>query len=206
MIELDVQLTRDREVVVIHDWTLDRTTDGRGAVRERTLADLRALDAGAWFGAAFHGERIPTLAQVLADVPAGVNVELKPIGDDGLEACALAVVESAGALDRVVFSSFAAAALERLRALSRTATLAVLWETEDVAEAATLARRVGARALHLRKAATTAKAVASAAADGLTVRVWTVNDPDEIRGLEAAGLGGVFTDFPERFLHRVGGE
>ena len=61
MVELDVQLTRDHEVVVMHDWTLDRTTDGSGAVRDRTLAEIRRLDAGAWFGPAFRGERVPTL-------------------------------------------------------------------------------------------------------------------------------------------------
>jgi glycerophosphoryl diester phosphodiesterase len=135
MIELDVQLARDGNVVVIHDWTLDRTTDGSGPVGARSLAELRALDAGAWFASAFGGERIPTLAEVLAEVRIPVNVELKPLGDDGLEAAALAVVEMAGALPRVVFSSFELAALERLRARSRAASLAVLWETDSMEEA-----------------------------------------------------------------------
>src|SRR5205814_5101727 len=124
MIELDVQLTRDGEVVVFHDATLERTTDGAGAVSDRTLAEIRRLDAGAWFGPAFRGTRVPTLAEVLAAVGLPVNVELKPVGDDGLEARALAVVESAGALARVVFSSFDAGALERLRACAAGAPLA----------------------------------------------------------------------------------
>src|SRR5437773_11827369 len=91
MIELDVQLTRDGEVVVMHDWTLERTTDGAGAVCDRTLAEIRRLDAGAWFGPAFRGTRVPTLGEVLAAVGLPVNVELKPVGDDGLEACALEI-------------------------------------------------------------------------------------------------------------------
>src|SRR3989449_9127876 len=115
MVELDVQLTRDGEVVVMHDWTLERTTDGAGAVSDRTLAEIRRLDAGAWFGPAFRGTRVPTLAEVLAAVALPVNVELKPVGDDGLEARALAGVESAGALGRVVFSSFEAGAAQRRR-------------------------------------------------------------------------------------------
>src|SRR4030095_8066075 len=106
MIELDVQLARDGNVVVIHDWTLDRTTDGSGPVGARSLAELRTLDAGAWFASAFKGERVPTLAEGLGGAQLPVNVELKPLGDDGLEASALAVVEMAGALGRVVFSSF----------------------------------------------------------------------------------------------------
>ncbi len=206
MIELDVQLTRDGEVVVMHDWTLERTTDGAGAVSDRTLAEIRRLDAGAWFGPAFRGTRVPTLAEVLAAVGLPVNVELKPVGDDGLEARALAVVESAGALARVVFSSFDAGALERLRACAAGATLAVLWDAGPVADAMGRARRVGARALHLRKDRTTPDALAAAAAAGLPVRAWTVNERGEMDRLVAAGVEGIFTDFPERFLHPGGGQ
>ena len=200
MVELDVQLTSDGQVVVMHDWTLDRTTDGSGAVRERRLADLQRLDAGAWFGPAFRGERVPTLGEVLASVPVRVNVELKPVGDDGLEATALAVVESAGALARVVFSSFDPRALERLRARSPRAEIAVLWEREAIAQGLELAGRVDARALHLRKDAVTGEALASTARAGLPVRAWTVNDPGESARLQGAGVEGIFTDFPERFL------
>ena len=206
MIELDVQLTRDGEVVVMHDWTLERTTDGAGAVSDRTLAEIRRLDAGAWFGPAFRGTRVPTLADVLAAVGLPVNVELKPVGDDGLEACALAVVESASALARVVFSSFDADALERLRARAAGATLAVLWDAGPVADAVARARCVGARALHLRKDRTTPDALAAAAAAGLPVRAWTVNERGEMDRLVAAGVEGIFTDFPERFLHSGGGQ
>src|SRR5437660_441584 len=170
MIELDVQLTRDGEVVVMHDWTLERTTDGAGAVSDRTLAEIRRLDAGAWFGPAFRGTRVPTLAEVVAAVGLRVNVELKPVGDDGLETRALAVVESASALARVVFSSFDADALERLRARAAGATLAVLWDAGPVADAVARARCVGARALHLRKDRTTPDALAAAAAAGLPER------------------------------------
>src|SRR5215472_18837798 len=68
MVELDVQLTRDGQPVVIHDWTLNRTTSGRGAVRRRTLEEISKLDAGAWFGRAFADTRVPTLEQVFAAV------------------------------------------------------------------------------------------------------------------------------------------
>lgn len=206
MIELDVQLTRDGEVVVIHDWTLERTTNGEGMVHERTLAELRALDAGAWFGPDFAGERIPTLAEVLASVPVTVNVELKPAGDEGLEARTLAVVEVAGALGRVVFSSFEDSALERLRALSPGATLAVLWESDAVEAAVCRAERVAARALHLRKDMVGGATLAALAAAGLPVRVWTVNEPREFARLAAAQVEGIFTDYPERFLQFAGPE
>jgi len=201
MIELDVQCTRDGVPIVIHDWTLDRTTTGTGAVGDRSLAELRALDAGSWFDPAFAGERVPTLAEVLAAVPVAVNVELKPRGDDGLVEAALAAVEAAAALDRVVFSCFEPAVLERLRRTSPGAALGVLWEDAPIAEAVRWARRVDARALHLRKDAVSPAALDRTAAAGLPIRVWTVNDPGEFERLAALGVEAVFTDFPERFLH-----
>ena len=206
MIELDVQLSRDGEVVVIHDWTLDRTTTGSGPVGQHSLAELKALDAGSWFAPSFRGERVPTLAEVLAEVRLVVNVELKPLGDQGLEAAALAVVEQAGALGRVVFSSFEMPALERLRARSRTAALAVLWETESFDEALRQMDGVDARALHLRKDAATPSVLAKAASRAIPVRVWTVNEPADFRRLATARVDAIFTDFPERFLHQPMGE
>jgi glycerophosphoryl diester phosphodiesterase len=200
MIELDVQLTRDREVVVVHDWTLDRTTDGSGPVGAATLAEIRRLDAGAWFGPRFAGERVPTLAEVLAGVTVPVNVELKPVGDDGLEARALGIVDAAPAAGRVVFSSFDPHVLVRLRVRAPDARIGVLWEDGQIEEAVHLAERVGARTLHVRKDAVTQTLVETAGAAGLGVLAWTVNDSGESRRLDAAGVDGIFTDFPERFL------
>ncbi len=206
MIELDVQLTRDRHVVVMHDRTLERTTDGRGRVRDCTLAELQRLDAGAWFGATFRGERVPTLAEVLAAVRLPVNVELKAVGDDGVEERSLAVVRAATAEARVVFSSFDPETLLRLRRSAPAACIAVLWEHAPIAEAVAIAERVGATALHLRKDAVTPLTLAAATAARLSVRAWTVNDPGDSARLAGDGVEGIFTDFPERFLHTGRGE
>jgi glycerophosphoryl diester phosphodiesterase len=200
MIELDAQLSRDRAVIVLHDDTLDRTTDGRGPAGAYTLAELAALDAGAWFAPAFAGERIPTLAEVLDAVRLPVNVELKAGGGTGLAEEALRVVTAAGALGRVVFSSFEGRLLERLRTCSAEAECAVLWARRGIDDALRLAERVGARALHLRKDVVTRACVAAAVRAGLTVRAWTVNDAAEMPPLEDAGVSGIFTDYPERFL------
>jgi glycerophosphoryl diester phosphodiesterase len=200
MIELDVQLSRDGEVVVMHDWTLARTTDGRGRVATRTLAELRRLDAGSWFDTDYAGEGVPTLREVLDSIGLPVNVELKARGDDGLEGRAVDVVRAAGAQDRVVFSSFHPESLVRLRRLSPSAAIAVLWSRRHLTMALRLAGRVGATALHIRKDAAAPAEVRAALSDGLAVRAWTVNDPGESARLAAAGVSGVFTDFPERFL------
>ena len=206
MIELDVQLTRDHEVVVMHDWTLDRTTDGTGLVGAVTFAHLRSLDAGAWFDQRFRGERVPSLAEVLAGVALPVNVELKPVGDDGLVERALAVVDAADAGARVVFSSFDMSSLVRLRRRAPGARIAVLWEDAPIDEAVRLAEGVGARTLHVRKDAITEAVVVAARVAGLGVLGWTVNDPRDYDRLDAADVDGVFTDFPERFLQPPGRE
>ncbi|MCW5892102.1 MAG: glycerophosphodiester phosphodiesterase [bacterium] len=202
MIELDVQLSADGAVIVLHDDTLDRTTSGLGPACARTAEVIAGLDAGAWFAPAFAGTRVPTLAQVLAAVPIPLNVELKPGSDDGLEARTLAVVREAGALGRVVFSSFDGARLGRLRALAPDAELAVLWSRTDVSGAIARARGVGARALHIRNGSRAPIGVTAGRAAGLAVRVWTVNDPRDLPPLARAGVAGIFTDFPERFLHQ----
>src|SRR5262245_53087723 len=201
MVELDVQLTRDGQPVVIHDWTLDRTTNGTGVVRRRTLAQIAALDAGSWFDPAFAGTRVPTLDQVLTAIGLRVNVELKSRGNDGLERTVLELVEGARALRRVVFSSFEPASLRRLRALSTEAELAVLWAGRAIGKALALADSVRATSVHLRKGAATAAAIATARVAGVGVRVWTVNAAEDFARLAAAGADAVFTDYPERFLH-----
>ncbi len=202
MIELDVQLSADDAVIVLHDDTLERTTSGLGPACARTWDTIAALDAGAWFAPTFAGTRVPTLAQVLSAVPIAVNVELKPGPDDGLEARTLAVVDEASALQRVVFSSFDGARLGRLRALSPDAELAVLWSHTDVSGAVARARGVGARALHIRNGPRAPIGVTAGRAAGLAVRVWTVNDPRDLPALARAEVSGIFTDFPERFLHK----
>ena len=206
MIELDVQLTADGAVVVIHDDDVDRTTDGQGLVATSTLAALQALDAGGWFDRAFAGATIPTLREVLAAVPCRINVEIKAAPDGrtqpGLEAATLAEVQRSDALRRIIFSSFSLPALHRLRGLSPDAEIGVLCGAHSMEPAFAAAQRVAARALHVRKDVVTAELIARAHATGLEVRVWTVNEPKEFSQMVDLGVDGVFTDHPERFLQK----
>ena len=96
-IELDVHLSSDGEVVVIHDFDVEATTDGQGRVRDKTLAELKALDAGGWFDPTFAGQRIPTLQEVIDAIGHHLllNVELKTdnLRDDGLPAAVVQILE-----------------------------------------------------------------------------------------------------------------
>lgn len=200
MIELDVQLCRDGHVVVMHDDTVDRTTDGHGVVAALDLARLKALDAGGWYGPAFAGERVPTLAEVLEGIAMPVNVELKPGGGDALAARVLDTVRHAAAMDRVVCSSFEDETLWRLRQLDGDVTLAVLRASGTIGHAVRAAERVGATALHLRNTARYLRRLSDALPRGYTIRIWTVNSTEEWARFERAGATGLFTDHPERFL------
>ena len=124
LVELDVRLSADDQVVVLHDATVDRTTDGSGLITELTVAELKRLDAGAWFDARFGGERIPTLVEVLAWAKwrVGLLLELKfdPFGshDPTLVPAVLSDVSATGVEDQVALISFQTRALVQVKALA----------------------------------------------------------------------------------------
>lgn len=206
MIECDLQLTADGHVVIIHDWTVERTTDGDGTVREMGLAELQKLDAGAWKDPKFAGEGIPTLDQTLdAVLPSGrLNLELKCRGSEEdarrLALSAVAAVSERDAFDKVIFSSFDPASLEALRDVSTDARIGVLWIFAPFDDAFALADRLGAGALHPRAEAVDAGVVDQARERGLAVNTWTVNEPPAILDMIRIGVDGIISDYPGRLL------
>ena len=200
-IECDVQRTADGQLAIIHDDTLQRTTTGRGPVAARTLAELRALDAGL-------GQRIPSLDEVLALCAArgrGVNLEIKAATPAAADATAAAlapvlVALADGARSRVVISSFelgAVAEIKRRLPWLRVATLhrGRAWRRRDLLAPAL---EMGAEAVHPGVNLVTPALVAQAHKRGLRVGVWTANGWAALRQLLAWGVDGVFSDFPER--------
>jgi glycerophosphoryl diester phosphodiesterase len=133
MVEFDVGLTRDLVPAILHDATLDRTTDGRGKLSAHTLDEIARLDAGAWFGPDFAGEGIPALDAAL-DLLAGriqINIEVKPevleqVGPEQAAALVLGPVRARGLLGSALFSSFAPAVLDALRLTDPAARVGVL--------------------------------------------------------------------------------
>lgn len=204
MIEIDIQLTKDGYLVVIHDHELERTTNGRGAVRDHTLAELKQLDAGAWFDQSFAGETILTLEEVIEIVGrrAMLNVEVKsPPGDWSNTALkTVAVLTHAGILGTTVLSCFQMQALEKVRELSPAARIGVLWHQPEFDDAWRWARELAAWSFHPWSKVLTAEGVAEAHQRGLRVLTWTVNDPEEIGQVAAMGVDGIMSDFPERLL------
>ena len=199
-LEFDVAITRDGVPVVIHDDTLDRTTNGHGPVEHALFDELRDLDAGRWKGVPTH---LPSLAEVLDGFASRtlLNLEIKASARRAelVDACAQAVVER-DALGTVVFSSFDHDALRLLRHLLPAARIGVLSETAGLERAFSCAAEIGAENLHPPVFLVTRPVVERAHAVKLKVWTWTVNQPDTIQHTIACGVDGIFSDFPERVV------
>jgi glycerophosphoryl diester phosphodiesterase len=198
-VELDVQRSVDGVVVVIHDETVDRTTRGTGRVVDLTASELR--DWG-----------VPTLAEVLdllSPTDLRVNVELKngiepyPGLEEDVEAVVTDSRLGADAPDRVVYSSFNHRSLARLGELGTRVPLGVL-HVEAMVRPWVYAASFGARALHPMALTVLPVEVARSHEAGMAVHVWTVDDPDAVRALAAAGVDAVITNVPDVALAALG--
>ncbi len=204
MCELDVQLTRDGAVVVIHDETVERTTDGKGEVAELTLAELQRLDAGAKFkGGAVKGERIPTLDEVF-DVTAGrcgLNIELKA---GGLEHQVAQIMQSREAFADSIVSSFDWEYLKKIQQLHFNIRIALLADEKPV-DLMINAVAMRAYAINPRWDMVTADLCKAAHEKNLQVYTWTVDADARMRALMECGVDGIMTNYPERLRTVLGG-
>lgn len=204
-LELDVRLTRDGHPVVMHDATVDRTTDGFGAVAGMTLAQVRRLDAG---GAGRTDERVPALREVLDAFPeAYVNIDIKDTHLPGVEEAVLGVLREAGATGRVLVASASYGVLRRFRRMgggecdTGASRLEVgvfyalsLLRLEWLTRPAYAALQVPADFGPLRLI--TPRFIRAAHSRGVRVDAWTINDTGQMRGLLGLGVDAVITDRP----------
>jgi glycerophosphoryl diester phosphodiesterase len=203
-VEFDVKLTKDNVPVLIHDETLERTSNGRGAVRDLTLAAIKMVDAGcpAVFGSRFKGERIPTLEEslrLLLELGMGFNIEIKPC--PGLERetsrVALAVVQRLwpASAPTPVVSSFKHASLEAARDAAPDMPRGYLAEKLE-AGWVEHAKALGCATIHPGFKHLTADQVKLAKANGFPVLAWTVNDRVRAVELRRWGVDSLISDVP----------
>lgn len=191
VIELDLHLSKDGALVVMHDADVDRTTDGSGPIAAKTLAELRELDAG-------EGERVPVFEEVLAAVGAPIQAEIKDVGAARALAAVLNERELTGRVEVLSFHDEALAEIRELVPGARTALVADRRQDEVVPRALA----VGATALVLNIRHVTQDTVERAHAAGLRVVGWVVNTQEDLRLARALGLDGATTDRPE--IRRTG--
>ncbi|MBI4311314.1 MAG: glycerophosphodiester phosphodiesterase [Chloroflexi bacterium] len=207
VIEMDVHMTADGYPVVIHDDTLERTTNGKGLVRQRTLAELKGMDAGSWSGRQFAGQKVPTLEEVVAwakgKVPLAIEVKNVPHRYRGIEASVTGVLERARAmLEHEVFS-FDHVAMQRFKTREPGLLTGVCYRG-DVVDHVALAKAAGATVLHPWLYDMRSEAIRDAHAAGLLVAPWVADTPEDIRALAALGVDGITTNFPRRAREIIG--
>ncbi|MFH8570934.1 glycerophosphodiester phosphodiesterase [Streptomyces sp. NPDC017993] len=186
VIELDLHLSKDGALVVMHDADVDRTTDGTGPIAERTLAELRELDAG-------RGERIPVFEEVVDAVRAPLQAEIKDVAAAQALAEVMRSRDLVGRVDVISFHDEALAAIRTLLPGVRTALVGSRYGADVVDRA----QAVGASMLSLNIRRLTLELVERAHAAQLKVLGWTVNTHDHLRLARGLGLDGVVTDQPE---------
>jgi glycerophosphoryl diester phosphodiesterase len=202
-LELDVHLSRDGEPVVIHDFSLEATTDGQGRVSEKTLAELKQLDAGGWFDARFSGERIPTLQEVIDAVGQRLllNIELKAEGwqDNGLAAAVVRSVEDNQLLERVILSSFNPLTLWHVRRLNPWIATGLLYSPDMplVLRKAWPRHLIRPTALHPYYPMIDAGFMRWAHERGYRVHTWTVDEPEDMWRMVRHGVDLIITNRPD---------
>ncbi|MBT2901328.1 MULTISPECIES: glycerophosphodiester phosphodiesterase family protein [unclassified Streptomyces] len=190
-IELDLHLSKDGALVVMHDVDVDRTTDGTGPISARTLAELRELDAG-------QGERIPVFEEVLEAVSSPLQAEIKDVAAARALADVIRERDLAGRVEVSSFHDEAVTEIARLVPGVRTALIASRWGADVVDRA----KAAGAATLALNIRRLTLEIVEQAHSEGVKVIGWVVNTQDHLRLARALGLDGATTDFPE--IRRAG--
>jgi glycerophosphoryl diester phosphodiesterase len=201
-VELDAKLTTDGEVFVFHDLSLQRTTDGKGMVKDIRFAQLRELDAGSWFSAEFAGEKIPTLGEVFEGVGKNlfINIELTNYASprDGLPDEVVKLVKQHGMENRVLFSSFNPFNLSRVRRLLPGAKVGILaWRGfKGGFQRGFIGRWFSPEFVHPELRDVNEKYIQHEHASGRRVNVWTVNQAEDLQRLFQWKADGVFTDDP----------
>lgn len=207
-VELDVRASRDGRVVVIHDSTLDRTTNRTGAVQEMTLAEIRRADAGSHCGPSYRGQRVPTLEEAL-DLARNRALALIEIKADYLAERVLEIVDRLDAASHVLIQSFDPETVRRVKALDPAIPAALLVGKLPTSPSRVRARRmvkeilqVGANALAVWHATLTPQFFEEMRRRAVAVWTWTVDEDVIMRDMVQLGVQGIITNYPDR-LNRV---
>ncbi len=206
LVEIDLRLTADGHAAVIHDRTVDRTTDGTGLVETLTREDIQRLDAGMWFRQEFKGERIPCFEDVL-DLVGRRAIILAEAKTDEVAERAATIIRSRRAQSRVILQSFSATAIRTVNRLDRRIPTAFLMVGTEAAlrRKTGLVKRVlklGANALCLKYSAARPELVEIFLKRAMGFWVWTVDEEAEMRAMIEMGVGGIITNWPDR-LNKV---
>ena len=198
-VELDVHFSQDKQLIVLHDFTVDHTTNAKGFARDMTLAQLKALDAGSWKGAEYTGTKIPTLDEVFQVIGQKlyVNVEIKSETEetDGVEQAVADCLRRNNMQERVIVSSFNPLALKRFREIMPDVPIGYLY-MPDYQPFAEVMETLPHEARHPHHPMIDRAYMEWAKRKGYRVNTWTVNDPARAVELKRLGVDAIITDTP----------
>lgn len=200
-IELDVHLTKDGELVVIHDPVINRTSNGQGMIKDFTLDELKGFDFGSWFSDEFAGATIPTLEEVLCLIKGWdglLNIEIKsgPIIYPDIERKLLDMVEKYDFKDKVIFSSFNHYSLKDIKAMDGDVKIGLLYACGMV-EPWRYAMQLNADALHPSYYNIIPEMVKGCKKHGIKLNPYTINDKKDMELMIKAGVDGIITNYPD---------
>lgn len=201
-IELDVHMSKDGHLIVCHDETVNRTTNGTGLIKDLTLKEIKELDAGGWFHSDFSNERIPTLEEVLKVIRNKdllLNIELKsgPILYEGIEKEVIRQLKAFGLQEQAILSSFNHYSLLEIKRIDKNMKAAILY-MEAMVDPWVYAEYIGVEGLHPYFPGVIPPVVADCLRNGLMINPFTVNDEQHLKQLFAMGVTGVITNYPDR--------
>ncbi len=203
-IELDTRLSKDGRLFVLHDFTVDATTDGHGCAADMTLSQLKRLDAGSWFSSEFAGEGIPTLDEIFDSFGDAllINVEIKSTRNSigRMEKALADCIRRHNLRERVIVSSFDPVILKRLSGMMPMVMMGFLYQPETPAEYCLALKSMQCEARHPRHDMVDAGYMNWSRAQGYHVNVWTVNDSRRACALKQLGVNSIITDDPARIV------
>lgn len=203
-IETDVQMTKDNHLVLIHDETLERTTNGKGLVKDHTLTELKELDAGSWFSNIYKNEKIPTIEELFELVKSEniwLNLEIKKRYSLNLKLDKLLIkkINEFGMQDRVVISSFNHYSVYKVKKIDPSLKTGILYG-RNIYRPWLYASKLKASSLHPNKAFVSNYVVNKAHKQNLKVFPYTVDDKEEMISLIDMGVDGLITNVPDRLV------
>ena len=212
-IELDVQASSDGHLVVIHDEAVDRVSNGKGMIRDKTLMELKSLDFGSWHSQNYKNERIPELFEVLELLASGnviLNIEIKngPVFYPGIEQKVADAVKSYGMVNRTIISSFNHYSLVKIRKADPEMRTAILY-VAGLYEPWVYAKHVGAEAINPLFYNIVPEVMKGCIENGIKVNPFTVDGPEHIKSMALAGVDGIITNVPDvaiKTINELGGK
>lgn len=201
-IEFDVQLSKDKKLVVCHDERVDRTTDGSGFIKDLTLDEIKGLNAGKWYSEKFTNERIPTLIEVL-DLVKGkdilINIELKNgiIKYNGLEEEVISLLRKLHMEQNVIVSSFNHNSLIKIKKLNKNIKTGILYVAELI-NPFIYAKKLEAFSIHPIYYSVSSKLIEESHKHNISVNTYTVNEHEEMEKIIKAKVDGLITNYPDK--------